>query len=257
MHPQSTPIQPTGRHLASHGYVLLTGLKGHPMASRNGQVYEHRWVASQMLGRLLLPTERVHHKDHNKANNDPSNLEVYASQAEHFVQHRTRESRLPGEPNPLIVCACGCGEKFLRYDRYGRPRKFAEGHGLAGQLHPRAKLNEAAVLEIRQRACSGEDRTALASEFGVCKDTVNKVVLGKLWRHTGGPLLDRLGVDPARRVRKSQAIWDHAEHRKFACEGCGAEFTSRTHQSVVRFCSELCRHRAWRRERRAKGARVT
>ena len=38
--------------------------------------HEHRVVAEKMLGRPLRKGEIVHHQDHNKHNNDPSNLEV-------------------------------------------------------------------------------------------------------------------------------------------------------------------------------------
>ena len=52
--------------------------------------YEHRHVMEQHLGRPLLSTEVVHHKDHNRANNDISNLELLSSHSEHRKLHSTR-----------------------------------------------------------------------------------------------------------------------------------------------------------------------
>lgn len=63
----------------------------------NGR-HEHRVLMEQMLGRDLLPGEIVHHKDGNKLNNDPSNLELLPSQAEHCRGHATknRKCEVPG-----------------------------------------------------------------------------------------------------------------------------------------------------------------
>lgn len=47
----------------------------------------HRLVAAKMLGRPLRRGEVVHHVDGNIRNNDPSNLRVYESQAEHMREH--------------------------------------------------------------------------------------------------------------------------------------------------------------------------
>lgn len=47
-----------------------------------------------MLGRPLNPGEVVHHKDCNKSNNDPSNLRVYNSHADHVRHHNC---------NPLAI----------------------------------------------------------------------------------------------------------------------------------------------------------
>lgn len=118
-----------GRSIASNGYVLIKVGTGHHLADVRGYAYEHRLVAERKLGRRLLPGEQVHHIDEDKQDNDPDNLEVVTI-AEHRVHHRTTgvRRRMPGEPNPTIACACGCGESFAKFDAHGRPRRFVTGH---------------------------------------------------------------------------------------------------------------------------------
>lgn len=130
MRAQRNPNWKGGRTVASNGYVLLKR-HGHPMADSRGYVYEHRLVAEQMLGRPLRPAEVVHHLNHIKTDNRPENLQVLPSRAHHHVEHRSRSDlRRPSEPNELTACACGCGSKFYRYDKYGRPRTYISGHNL-------------------------------------------------------------------------------------------------------------------------------
>jgi hypothetical protein len=72
----------------------------------------------------------IHHIDGDRTNNEPENLEVVTSNAEHLFKHRHPDSnrQKPGEENPVIECACGCGEKFQKFDSLGRPRKYISGH---------------------------------------------------------------------------------------------------------------------------------
>lgn len=51
--------------------------------------HKHRVVAEEMLGRPLAPGEIVHHKDGDKRNNEPDNLEVM-TQSEHIREHLRR-----------------------------------------------------------------------------------------------------------------------------------------------------------------------
>jgi hypothetical protein len=126
------PLNPNwkgGRTVAEHGYVLIKVGVDHPLADVRGYAYEHRLVMSEKIGRWVTPEEEVHHKDENRSNNHPDNLELKASHAEHALEHRVRQDlRLPEEPNPDIECSCGCGASFPRYDESNRPRRFVPGH---------------------------------------------------------------------------------------------------------------------------------
>lgn len=51
------------------------------------QCLEHRVIMEGVLGRKLEPTEIVHHKDGNGLNNSPENLEIFASQGIHRIEH--------------------------------------------------------------------------------------------------------------------------------------------------------------------------
>ena len=64
-----------------------------------GTMLAHRYVMEQILGRRLLAREVVHHKDGNKRNNHPGNLEL-TSPSSHSATHsrergRTATGRLP------------------------------------------------------------------------------------------------------------------------------------------------------------------
>jgi len=118
-----------GRVVDPRGYVLLR-MPDHPRADVRGYVYEHVVVAERKLGRAILPTEEVHHRDENKSNNNPDNLIVTHSKSDHLMRyHRKRDDlQPPGAENPIIECACGCGTTFPKYDTSRRPRRFVSGH---------------------------------------------------------------------------------------------------------------------------------
>lgn len=68
-----------GRHI-SHGYINVFAPADDPIAQamkdKRGYVLEHRLVMARKLGRQLLPSETVHHKDGDQLNNDPDNLQL-------------------------------------------------------------------------------------------------------------------------------------------------------------------------------------
>lgn len=82
--------------ISHYGYRLIRKLD-HPFKNCDDMVFEHRLVAEEYLltdecsieidgKRYLHPDYVVHHKDRNKLNNDPSNLEIML-RSEHTRLH--------------------------------------------------------------------------------------------------------------------------------------------------------------------------
>ena len=83
-----------------------------------------RYIMSQHLGRELLPTEFVHHKDGDYNNDAIENLELM-SQAEHISYHRNKRDVQPGyfkrivSDNPNEAWCSKC-KKFYTKDKFPR-----------------------------------------------------------------------------------------------------------------------------------------
>lgn len=96
-------------------------LKSYKCIWVNGKLIRlHRYLMEKHLGRKLLPTEIVHHKDGNKHNNDLSNLEI-TNRSDHARYHMTGIVRpLNGGVKKCVDCGC---EKYLSPYTYNNTRQ--------------------------------------------------------------------------------------------------------------------------------------
>lgn len=89
------------RWLSPTGYILV---------QRDGKfVPEHRVIMEEKLGRPLLSSEVVHHRNRDRLDNSLSNLRVFPSTAAHLAHHRRRRSLALFERYARFIAnATGC-----------------------------------------------------------------------------------------------------------------------------------------------------
>ena len=71
------PRKGTGvdRYVTKNGYITIM--------INNKSVYEHRYIMEKSLGRKLTRDDHIHHIDHDRSNNDLSNLELLSCREHH------------------------------------------------------------------------------------------------------------------------------------------------------------------------------
>jgi hypothetical protein len=107
------------KKLSEAGYVLVWQ-PDHPR-NHMGWVFEHVLVMEAKLGRPLPPEERVHHKDRDRQNNDPDNLTLLPSEAEHRRLHAV-EDKVWDRARPDLTGCIDCGRSDIPHFTGGRCR---------------------------------------------------------------------------------------------------------------------------------------
>jgi hypothetical protein len=101
----------------------------------NGR-HEHRTVAENKLGRPLEKGEVVHHEDEDRQNNDPRNLIVFRTQAEHALYHSIKNAarRLAALSNGS---GAGRSRKAKNSSSGFAPKQYRKRQDTDGDLHGR------------------------------------------------------------------------------------------------------------------------
>jgi hypothetical protein len=88
---------------------------GHPRADKVGYVYRNILVAEEKLGRPILRTEQVHHRDEDKSNDHPDNLIVLPA-GDHYRRFHGANGRWSRDYDACV----DCGETDKPYAGHGR-----------------------------------------------------------------------------------------------------------------------------------------
>lgn len=144
---------------------------------KSKQVLEHRWLMEQHIGRKLLPTEHVHHRDRNGLNNSIDNLEILTAR-EHQREHLMGTKKWPVDEGENLREQGWTIEAIA--DKYGvAPRTVLMAFRVRGisTKNPRdyykPKWNAEEVISMR-----GEGKTwkSIAEHFG-CSITAIRIGL--------------------------------------------------------------------------------
>jgi DNA-binding CsgD family transcriptional regulator len=136
-------------------------------------VYTHRIVAEKATGRKISKKENVHHKDEDKRNNDPTNLEILSTR-DHALAHQqikwdidqAKQLAASGATIPQIADALGVRYEAVRSAFSIRGIKTVRGQRRTVVDTERAK-------ELLQ---NGKSHRQIASIMGFSHVTISKVL---------------------------------------------------------------------------------
>jgi hypothetical protein len=196
----------------------------HIRAGERREHYEHVMIAAFATGRDSLANDHVHHKDEDKLNNTPANLEVRNS-ASHLSEHSA------GEENPefcgvttaqLIEKGCALTRSLGRRFSTAEWVEFAVINNLPQHFSAWRQKAVGSVAAFSRLCCAREGLEAFVGE----DPRVVKTYHAMLEAGLDAEILDGTVI-----IHKS-------------CEFCGCGFTVEHVRREQGYCSQSCSHRA-------------
>lgn len=165
-------------HYNRKGYAIISA-RGCPLARANGQMYRCRYVA-WAFGKLKHSEDVVHHRDFNKTNDHPDNLEVMSRGAHSRLHTRAmpevqkekiRQSLLGRKHDEKRRKAISKGHKGLRVSDEAK-RKLSEAH--TGRVITWGAKISAALREKGIKPSAGALEASAAKRRGVPLSAVQR-----------------------------------------------------------------------------------
>jgi len=137
---------------------------------------EHRLIMQGILCRKLKDDEIVHHKDGNKRNNSPYNLEVM-TRSEHSRMHYMK-----GELSPKMHY-----HNLTDEERAAKNEKIR--NAMMRENNPNAKFTVEQVKEMASKRADGISIKVIAREYDCSHVTVSRITRQYILNQNGSPVL--------------------------------------------------------------------
>lgn len=79
-----------GGRQVKKGYIYIYA-PNHPHCTKEGYVLEHRLMVEKQIGRYLLPSETIHHKNKKRTDNQPENLPIMDNHSHPRLHHKGKK----------------------------------------------------------------------------------------------------------------------------------------------------------------------